>query len=203
MVFVLTEFWFLWYRVTHLLADLGWVELDLLCSAVLLWQLRSCSTAQRPVEHPKSKSTHPSPRGDGSPCTERGAGAWAFLRHFMQKLEHLRYCFKHVACTLYRRRQSGLVCYHQVSEIGDILHLKQLILFLHQLIIINCAKGRKWKRPSQRRDFASSYLTHKAVLKVHILKPKMTLCSQVKNGVAASRGRKTIQRRRRLPITCF
>ena len=36
---------------------LGWVDLDLGCSTVLLGQHQSCSTAQRPVEHPKSKST--------------------------------------------------------------------------------------------------------------------------------------------------
>ena len=47
---------------------LGWVDLDLGCSTVLLGQHRSCSTAQRTVEEPKSKSTQPSPRGDGSPC---------------------------------------------------------------------------------------------------------------------------------------
>ena len=47
------------YRVTHLLADLGWVDLDLGCSIVLLGQHRSCRTAQPPVEHPKSKSTQP------------------------------------------------------------------------------------------------------------------------------------------------
>ena len=38
---------------------LGFVDLDLGCSTVLLGQHRSCSTAQRPVEHPKSKSTQP------------------------------------------------------------------------------------------------------------------------------------------------
>ena len=38
---------------------LGWVDLDLGCSTVLLGQHRSCSTAQRPVEHPKSESTQP------------------------------------------------------------------------------------------------------------------------------------------------
>ena len=59
--------------MTHLLADLGWVDLDLGCSTVLLGQHRSCSTAQRPVEHPKSKSTQPSPRGDGSPCIDYGS----------------------------------------------------------------------------------------------------------------------------------
>ena len=54
--------------MTHLLADLGWVDLDLGCSTVLLGQHRSCSTDQRPVEHPKSKSAQHSPRPDGSPC---------------------------------------------------------------------------------------------------------------------------------------
>ena len=43
------------YRVTHLLADLGWFDFDLGCTTVLLGQRRSCSTAQWPVEHPKSK----------------------------------------------------------------------------------------------------------------------------------------------------
>ena len=42
------------YRVT-----LGWVDLDLGCSTVLIGQHRSCRTAQRPVEHPTSKSTQP------------------------------------------------------------------------------------------------------------------------------------------------
>ena len=45
------------YRAIHLLADLGLVDLDLGCPTVLLGQHRSCSTAQQPVEHPKSKST--------------------------------------------------------------------------------------------------------------------------------------------------
>ena len=57
------------YRVTHLLVDLGRVDLDLGCStgrwAVL--QLRCCPS--KTVEHPKSKSTQPSPRGDGSHCS--------------------------------------------------------------------------------------------------------------------------------------
>ena len=47
------------YRVTHLLADLGWFDFDLGCTTVLLGQRRSCSTTQKPVEHPKSKSTQP------------------------------------------------------------------------------------------------------------------------------------------------
>ena len=47
------------YRVTHLLLDLGMADLDLGCSTVLLGQHRSCSTAKRPVEHLKSKSTQP------------------------------------------------------------------------------------------------------------------------------------------------
>ena len=38
---------------------LVWVDLDLGCSTVLHGQHHSCSTAQRPVEHPKSKSTQP------------------------------------------------------------------------------------------------------------------------------------------------
>ena len=38
------------YRVTHLLSDLGWVDLDFGCSTVhLLGQHRSCSTAQTEV----------------------------------------------------------------------------------------------------------------------------------------------------------
>ena len=57
------------YWVTHLLADLDWVDFDLGCSTVLLGLHHSCSTAQRPVEHPKPSQPNPSPRGDGSPCT--------------------------------------------------------------------------------------------------------------------------------------
>ena len=53
----------------NLLADLSWIDLDLGCStgrfAVL--QLRCCPS--KTMKHLKSKSTQPSPRGDGSPCT--------------------------------------------------------------------------------------------------------------------------------------
>ena len=70
----------LMYRVTHLLADLGWVDLDLGCSTGR-WaglQLRCCQS--KTVEHPKSKSTQPGPRGDGSPCIDpcyhRGTGKY-------------------------------------------------------------------------------------------------------------------------------
>ena len=45
-----------------------WVNLDLGCSTVLLGQHRSCSTAQRPVEHPNQSQPNPGPRGDRSPC---------------------------------------------------------------------------------------------------------------------------------------
>ena len=52
------------YRVTHLLANLGWVDFDLRCFTIL----PSCSACQFPispgrtrqrVEQPKSKSTQP------------------------------------------------------------------------------------------------------------------------------------------------
>ena len=88
-----SNFFFKLYRVTHLLADLGWVDLDLECStgrwAVL--QVWCCPT----VEHPKSVSTQPGPQGDGSPCnamiskgiknTVRGicSDRWAGLRMFL------------------------------------------------------------------------------------------------------------------------
>ena len=60
------------YRVTHLLADLGWVDLDLGCSTGRWAVLQLWCCPSKTVEHPKSrsKSTQPagSPRGDGSPC---------------------------------------------------------------------------------------------------------------------------------------
>ena len=54
------------YKVTHLLADLGWVELDFGSS---LGATIATYCPSRLVEHPKFKSTEPSPPGDGSPCT--------------------------------------------------------------------------------------------------------------------------------------
>ena len=64
------------YRVIHLLANLGWVYLDLGCSTVLLGQHRSCSTAQRPVEQPKSKSTQP-----------RFVSRWVTLQYILRQNE--------------------------------------------------------------------------------------------------------------------
>ena len=56
------------YRVTHLLADLGWVDLDFGCStgrwAVL--QLRCCPSKWN---IPNPSQPNPDLRGDGSPCT--------------------------------------------------------------------------------------------------------------------------------------
>ena len=58
------------YRVSHVLVDLGWVDLDL-GSSPGWWAATVASYCQsRVVEHPKSKSTKPSPRGHGTPCTE-------------------------------------------------------------------------------------------------------------------------------------
>ena len=62
--------------MTHLLADLDWVDIDFGCSTVLLGQHCSCSTGQRPVEHPKSKSTIP-----------RSARRWVTL--YILKLLHI------------------------------------------------------------------------------------------------------------------
>ena len=57
------------YRVAHLLANLGWVDLNLGSSPG--WWAATVATycPSRMVEHPKSKSTEPSPSGDGLPCT--------------------------------------------------------------------------------------------------------------------------------------
>ena len=58
------------YRVSHLLVDLAWVDFDFVCST----NLPSClaDSAKFPLaqaEHSKSKSTQPSPRAYGTPCT--------------------------------------------------------------------------------------------------------------------------------------
>ena len=50
------------YRVSHLVANLGWVELNLGSSLV------GSYCPGRMVEHPKSMSAKPSPRPDGTPC---------------------------------------------------------------------------------------------------------------------------------------
>ena len=58
------------YRVAHLLADLGWAALDLGSSPGRLAVLQLQCCLSKTGEHPKSKSTKPSPRGDGPPCRE-------------------------------------------------------------------------------------------------------------------------------------
>ena len=57
------------YRASHVLEDLGWVDLDLASSPG--WWAGTVATycLSRMVEHPKSRSTKPSPRGHGTPCT--------------------------------------------------------------------------------------------------------------------------------------
>ena len=48
-----------YYRVSHLLADLGWVDLDLGSSPGWLAIAVAIFCPSRMVEHPKSKSTQP------------------------------------------------------------------------------------------------------------------------------------------------
>ena len=129
-------------------------------------------------------------------------GLPSFNRHFMQKLEHLRYCLSKQTCCLHvadTDRQSGLVVIRYRRLVIFYTRSRNSYCFLQLIIVINCAK---------RKEVKATLLTTRRILhvrrrlKVHILKP-MTLCSQVKNG--SWRG-KTIQRRRRrrrLPITCF
>ena len=47
------------YRVILVVSELGWVDLDLRCSTILLGQLVATIAAHQPGEHLKSKSTHP------------------------------------------------------------------------------------------------------------------------------------------------
>jgi len=60
------------YRASHVLGDLGWVDLDLGSSPG--WWAATVATycPSRVVEHSKSKSTKPSPRAHGTPCTVHG-----------------------------------------------------------------------------------------------------------------------------------
>ena len=44
------------YRVTMVVSDLGWVALDLKCSAILLRQEKATAMAHKPEELPKFKS---------------------------------------------------------------------------------------------------------------------------------------------------
>ena len=57
------------YRASHVLEDLGCVDLDLGSSPG--WWVATVATycLSRMVEHPKSMSTKPSPRGHGTSCT--------------------------------------------------------------------------------------------------------------------------------------
>ena len=59
-----------YYRASHVLEDLGWVELDLGSPG---WWAATAATycLSRMVEHPKSKSTKPSPQGHGTPCIDK------------------------------------------------------------------------------------------------------------------------------------
>ena len=57
------------YRVRHLPGYLGWVELDLGCSTILLGQLVATEAAHQPGELPKSKLTQPSRSPDAPDCT--------------------------------------------------------------------------------------------------------------------------------------
>ena len=60
---------YVFYRASHVLGDLGWVDLDLGSSPG--WWAATVATycPSRVVEHSKSKSTKPSPRAHGTPCT--------------------------------------------------------------------------------------------------------------------------------------
>ena len=64
-----------------------------------------------------------------------------------------------------RRRLFIIIRYRRL--IGDILHLKLILLFLQLILTINCAKSKG----SESDHVCQQYLTHKAVLKVHILNP--------------------------------
>ena len=57
------------YRASHVLVDLGWVDLDLRSSPGWWASTIATDSPSRVVEHPKSKSTKPSLRGHGTPCT--------------------------------------------------------------------------------------------------------------------------------------
>ena len=56
------------HRASHVLVDLGWVDLDLGSSSSRSAATVATYCPSRVVEHPKSKSTKPSPRGHGTPC---------------------------------------------------------------------------------------------------------------------------------------
>ena len=59
------------YRASHVLVDLGWIDLDLGKSPN--WWAATVATycPSRVVEHPKSKSTKASLRGHGTPCINK------------------------------------------------------------------------------------------------------------------------------------
>ena len=53
----------------NLLADLGWVDLDLGCSITLLGQQIAAAAALQPGNFSDLSQPNPGPRGDGPPCT--------------------------------------------------------------------------------------------------------------------------------------
>ena len=56
------------YRLAHLLADLGWVDLDFGCSITLLGQYIDTVAAHQPGNFSHLSQPNPGPRGDGPPC---------------------------------------------------------------------------------------------------------------------------------------
>ena len=116
------------YRVNHLLRDLGWVDLDLGCLTGRWAVLQLWCCPSKTVEHPKSKSTQPSPRGDGSPCI--------VFAKFLQ-IEHVSV-------------RSLQICDHMIAHIWYVMNYKcitesdwRLTSFLPNLL--NMAEEICWK----------------------------------------------------------
>ena len=60
--------WIILYRVTHLVANLGWVDYDLGCSTILLGQKVATVAATSQGNSPNLSQPNPGSPPDGSPC---------------------------------------------------------------------------------------------------------------------------------------
>ena len=119
--------------MTHLLADLGWVDLDLGCPTVMLGQHRSCSTAQRPVEHPKSKSTQP-----------RSARRWVTLYTYTIRLTLIRTNSCYLNPVTHETTHCAMANVFRDTKIMRMAHSELLIMPPLSLSISQYFRTRNW-----------------------------------------------------------
>ena len=160
------------YRASHVLEDLGWVELVLGSSPG--WWAATVATycLSRMVEHPKSKSTNPSPRGHGTLCIE-----------ILPSTVRITQPSNRVApLSLSEEKQQPLA-----TALGEWVHFCQWIsltqLFIHrslllegQHIYIYVVGGKEQKRGGKKG--ADEAMRNKCWLRLQSFPVYPTLCSK-------------------------